>query len=117
MKVDKPAILVVSGGWHLSKSYSKLTAQLESSGYEVHVPTPPSMTGSRPPNKGLPDDTDQIRFVAEGLVNKGRDVVVLMHSYGGQIGTNALHGLGKEQRKAQQSGGILSLVYMTAYAV
>jgi pimeloyl-ACP methyl ester carboxylesterase len=118
MSFKKPTILVVGGGWHLPRSYTKLTKQLKAMGYEVHVPTLPSMNSSRPPIKDLQDDTDQIRSIAEGLVNEGRDVVVLMHSYGGQVGTNALYGLGQEQRKkAQQSGGIVSLIYMTAYAV
>jgi pimeloyl-ACP methyl ester carboxylesterase len=76
------------------------------------------MNGSRPPTKYLGDETDHIRSIAKGLVNEGRNVVVMMHSYGGQVGTNALHGLDKEHgRKAEQSGGISRLIYMTAYAI
>jgi pimeloyl-ACP methyl ester carboxylesterase len=118
MVSQKATVLVVGGGWHLPQSYAKLTKQLESIGYEVQVPILPSMNGSRPPTKSLGDDTDHIRSVAEGLVNEGRDVVVLMHSYGGQVGTNALYGLGKDHSKeAEQLGGISRLIYMTAYAI
>jgi pimeloyl-ACP methyl ester carboxylesterase len=86
-------VLLIGGGWHMPQSYSKLTRQLEAAGYEVHVPTLPSMNGSRPPNADLTTDTDHVRAVAEDLVNRGHHLVVLMHSYGGQIGTNALYGM------------------------
>lgn len=86
-------ILLVCGGWHTPQSYGKLTKQLQSLGYEVHVPTLPSTNQSRPPNADLKSDTDHVRSAAEILVNKGLELIVLMHSYGGQIGTNALHGM------------------------
>jgi pimeloyl-ACP methyl ester carboxylesterase len=118
MESEKATILVVGGGWHTPQSYSKLTKQLESKGYEVRIPILPSMNESRPPNMDFISDTNHIRTVAEGLVNEGRDIVVLMHSYGGQVGTNALYGLGLEQRKKQDmTGGISALLYLAAYAI
>jgi pimeloyl-ACP methyl ester carboxylesterase len=92
MTSNAPTILAIGGGWHTPQSYSALTEQLELFGYDLHVPTLPSMNGSRPPNADLITDTDHIRSVAEGLVNEGHNIVVFMHSYGGQVGTNALHG-------------------------
>lgn len=66
----------------------------------------------------MSSDTSVIREAAERLVNEGRTVVALMHSYGGQVGTNALHGLGVKVRSAKGlPGGISHLIYMTAYAV
>ncbi|KAL4949208.1 hypothetical protein BDW69DRAFT_174867 [Aspergillus filifer] len=39
-----------------------------------------------------------------------------MHSYGGQVGTNALSGLGfRERRGKELAGGIARLVYITAF--
>jgi pimeloyl-ACP methyl ester carboxylesterase len=93
MPSKNPTILVIGGGWHKPQSYAKLTSHLERAGYEVHVPVLPSMNGSRPPNADLESDTAHIRSVAEDLINKGHEVVVLMHSYGGQVGTNALYGM------------------------
>lgn len=88
-----PAVLLIGGGWHVPQSYRKLTEQLQSKGFEVQVPVLPSTNQSRPPNADLNTDTEHVRSVAESLVNQSLDVVVLMHSYGGQIGTNALHGM------------------------
>ncbi|KAJ5280299.1 alpha/beta-hydrolase [Penicillium angulare] len=40
-----------------------------------------------------------------------------MHSYGGQVGTKALFGMGTKDRRAQgQPGGVSQLVYISAAA-
>ena len=76
------------------------------------------MNGSRPPNADLSTDTDLIRSYVESLISAGRTVTALMHSYGGQVGSNALTGLSVGERvKAGLEGGIASLVYMCAFAV
>ncbi|KAL1851396.1 hypothetical protein Daus18300_012578 [Diaporthe australafricana] len=114
----KPTLLFVHGGWHVPESYHKLTSALRAAGFEVHIPRHLSMNQSRPPNADLGSDTDLIRSYATSLVEAGRTVAVLMHSYGGQVGTNALHGLSKEARAAQgQQGGISHLIYMAAFAL
>ncbi|KAI1287223.1 Alpha/beta hydrolase fold-1 [Xylaria venustula] len=114
----KPTLFIIHGGWHVPESYKKLTNALESQGYEVHLPRLPSTNGARPPNSDLYTDSLLVRNYVESLVRAGRNVVVIMHSYGGQVGTNALHGLGLEARTKQgQPGGISHLIYMTAYAV
>ncbi|GAP89481.1 putative alpha beta-hydrolase [Rosellinia necatrix] len=114
----KQAILIVHGAWHVPESYAKLTTALESSGLEVHIPRLPSVGDVRPPKGDLSSDTKTIRDYAEHLVKEGRTVVALFHSYGGQVGSNALHGLGVEARSAEGlQGGISHLIYMTAYAV
>ena len=41
-----------------------------------------------------------------------------MHSYGGQVGTNALSGLGATKRAAEgKPGGIIELVYLAGFAM
>lgn len=48
----------------------------------------------------------------------GRDIVAIMHSYGGQVGSNALVGLGREARAKQGlPGGVSHLVYLAAFAM
>ncbi|KAI1822085.1 Alpha/beta hydrolase fold-1 [Xylaria intraflava] len=114
----KPTLFIVHGGWHVPESYKKLTRALESQGYEVHLPRLPSVNGARPPNADLSTDTLLIRSYVESLVRTGRIVVVIMHSYGGLVGSNALHGLGLEARAKQSlAGGVSKLIYLTAYLV
>ncbi|KAJ8125352.1 hypothetical protein O1611_g8288 [Lasiodiplodia mahajangana] len=114
----KPTILIVHGGWLVPRSYAKLTAALESSGFEVHIPRLTSVKNVRPPEGDLTSDTRVVREYAENLLKDGRTIIALLHSYGGQVGSNALYGLGVEARSAQNlPGGISDLIYMTAYAV
>ncbi len=114
----KPTILIIAGAWHTPASYERLPTALRSEGYEVHVPQLPSITNTRPPVADLYADSAFIRSYATGLVEAGRSLIVLMHSYGGQVGTNALHGLSQHTRAQQcQPGGIIRLVYMCAFAL
>lgn len=64
------------------------------------------MNEARPPTTDLTTDTALIRAYVSNLTNNDHKVVVLMHSYGGQVGTNALAGL----------SGVRHLIYMCASA-
>ncbi|ROW16235.1 hypothetical protein VPNG_01991 [Cytospora leucostoma] len=114
----KPTIFIIGGAFHTPESYQTLITALETSGYEVHVPHLPSCNQSRPPNADLSSDTAHIRSYIESLVRDGRKVVVIAHSYGGQICSNALCGLGAQVRSSQGlKGGITALIYMSSWAL
>lgn len=118
MSNEKPVILIIGGGWHKPHHYGKLQAALEAAGHEVHCPAHPSMNEARPPTASLAEDSSNIREFAEKLIGSGRRIVAIVHSYGGQIGTDALHGLGLEERKKRgESGGVVNIVYMCAFAL
>ncbi|KAJ5611509.1 hypothetical protein N7528_008614 [Penicillium herquei] len=117
MAASKPEIVFVHGGWHTPDAYAKLRSQLESRGLTVHMPVLPTMNGTRPPTADLYTDSEAIRKYVTELVDAGRSIVAVMHSYGGQVGTNALVGLGAEARKQQGlPGGITRLVYIAGAA-
>ncbi|KAI1383834.1 Alpha/beta hydrolase fold-1 [Hypoxylon trugodes] len=98
---NNPTLLIVHGGWYVPDSYEKLTNALRGAGFEVHIPRLLSMNNARPPNADLISDSDLIRSYATSLVEAGRTVVVVLHSYGGQ-------GL---------TGGISHLIYLTGFAL
>lgn len=76
------------------------------------------MNEARPPNAGLSDDSALVRSYVESLVRAGRSVVAIAHSYGGQVATNALCGLGVDARAAKGlKGGVSHLIYLAGYAV
>jgi pimeloyl-ACP methyl ester carboxylesterase len=51
-------------------------------------------------------------------VEAGRSVIAILHSYGGQVGSDAFIGLGQDARtKEGLSGGISCLIYLAGYAV
>ncbi|ESZ89960.1 hypothetical protein SBOR_9650 [Sclerotinia borealis F-4128] len=118
MSSIKLTLIIIHGGWHVPASYDKLTVALENAGYEVHCPRLPSTNESRPPNADLYTDSDLVRGYVSSLVRAGRTVVAIMHSYDGQVGSNALVGLGTESRAAKGLlGGVSKLIYMAAFAV
>ncbi|KAI1388651.1 alpha/beta-hydrolase [Hypoxylon trugodes] len=118
MTSTKPLIVIISGGWHVPASYDKLSNALRAEGFEVQVPRLPSTGQERPPTADLAVDTSFIRGYFQELVDAGRTVVALMHSYGGHLGTNALYGLGVAARSAKGlQGGVSHLIYMAAHAV
>ncbi|KAL4938410.1 hypothetical protein BDV06DRAFT_231902 [Aspergillus oleicola] len=111
-------ILLVHGGWHTPDHYAHLTSNLKALGHKVHVPRLPSVNGARPPNADLFTDSAFIRSYVESRVDAGDKLVVIMHSYGGQVGTDALFGLSVEARKQQNlPGGVARLIYITAFAL
>ncbi|KAJ5884365.1 hypothetical protein N7504_011937 [Penicillium tannophilum] len=117
MSASKPDIVIVSGAWHLPAAYDKLRKLLESQGLTVHVPRLLTVNNARPPIADLDTDVEIVDKVVTELADAGRSVVVLMHSYGGQVGTNGLVGLGLEARKQQGlPGGVTRLVYMSGAA-
>jgi pimeloyl-ACP methyl ester carboxylesterase len=73
---------------------------------------------TRPPDADLYTDSDLVRAYVSSLVQAGHTVVAIMHSYGGQVGSDALVGLGRASRAAQNlPGGVSHLVYLAAFAV
>ena len=50
------------------------------------------------------------------LVDQGREVVVVMHSYSGLPGGEALKGFGKKERQGLE-GGVILLVFVMAWIV
>lgn len=117
MATSTPDIILVSGAWHQPESYAKFRIALEAQGLTVHIPRLTTMNGERPPTTDLYTDSAAIRKFVTGLADAGRSLVVLMHSYGGQVGTEAIAGLGAETRQQQGlSGGVVKLVYIAGVA-
>ncbi|KAJ5738018.1 hypothetical protein N7493_001173 [Penicillium malachiteum] len=119
MSSPNPEIVLIGGAWHYPESYAKFRTVLETqTGLTVHVPQHPTMNGARPPNADLYTDSDAIRQLVTELSDAGRYLFIVMHSYGGHVGTNALVGLGAETRKKQGlSGGVIRLIYFGSHAL
>lgn len=110
----KPTVLIVNGASHTPKHFEPLQALLEESGYSVYNPRLPS-NALLPPDNSHQQDVETIRDIVEELASEGKRIIVLMHSYGGFVGTNALADLGLEQRREKGlNGGVEWLAYMAA---
>ncbi|KAK8104899.1 hypothetical protein PG999_008258 [Apiospora kogelbergensis] len=104
----KPDILLVPGAWHTPAAFDLVRDQLTRRGFQSTAV--PLLTG-------VPEDAAAIRAELEKLVDAGKEVMVISHSYGGVPAAAAVEGLNLKDRAAQgQKGGVLMVVHMTSFA-
>lgn len=110
----KPTIVFIPGAWHSPAGFDGLLPPLHAAGYlttAIHLPS----TGVSPGLTSLDPDVKAVRDVVCGLVELGREVVIVAHSYGGVPTTEALAGLSLAQRKSSGlSGGVSHLIFISA---
>ncbi|RMY71368.1 hypothetical protein D0862_14617 [Hortaea werneckii] len=88
---SQPTVLIVHGAFHVPQHFDLLTSLLRQAGYHVEVPALPSVGVEQDPGNALELDAGFLCDRLEELVGREeRDVVVLMHSYGGQCGSEAV---------------------------
>jgi pimeloyl-ACP methyl ester carboxylesterase len=81
----KPVIVLEHGAWADASSWDKVTLQLEQDGYTVYAPPNPL--------RGLPQDSAYLHdFLTQNAALAGQPVVLVGHSYGGAVITNAAVG-------------------------
>ena len=90
----KPAVVLVHGAWADSSSWSAVVRRLQHDGYTVHVPANPL--------RGLTSDSAAL---ASYLNTISGPVVLVGHSYGGAVITNAATG----------DSDVKALVYIDAF--
>ncbi|KAI9663703.1 MAG: hypothetical protein M1821_007193 [Bathelium mastoideum] len=116
MSYEKPAIMLVHGAWHVPGHYAAFIKQLENAGFEVVCPLLPTCDGSKRLTANLFSDVEEVRREVTSLVTRSREVVMLLHSYGGAVGAEAVKGLSIHERATGgQSGGIIRLIYMCGF--
>ena len=92
----KPTIVLVHGAFADASSWSEVTERLQHKGYTVYAPANPL--------RGLAPDADSLRAF---LATIPGPIVLVGHSYGGAVVTNAATG----------NAAIRSLVYVAGYAL
>ncbi|KAH6664781.1 Alpha/beta hydrolase fold-1 [Plectosphaerella plurivora] len=112
-----PVILFTPGAWHGPWAFDTIRKELGGRGLDTGAVTLPSV-GSTDPSFGVAEDTAAVRAEIEKLVNEGREIVVVAHSYGGVPSSNAVEGFNlKDRAAAGKKGGVASVIYMTSFAI
>lgn len=118
---EKYTILLVQGSFQTPLVYEPLLKRLKSLGYPtVHPPLPSCTNVDDPafPSTTLIDDALAVRLELTRQVEyRGKTVVVVMHSYGGLVGSEAIpEDLAYANRKARGlPGGVTHLYYFSAF--
>ena len=114
-------ILLIQGSFQIPEVYGKLIQGLESQGYPTLHPSLPSCSDTESadfPQRTLADDAATIRTALEGLIKQdGKVVLLVMHSYGGLVGSEAVTeelSYGKRQEQGLP-GGVIHLFYYSAF--
>ena len=117
MAHTRPTIVLVPGSFcSAALLWDAVVDKLHNAEYdafaiELQTVGPPPTT----PAKTMADDSAHIHGIVEALANDGKEVLVVMHSYGGIPGTQAVKNLSrKEQQKQGKEGGIIGLVYVSS---
>ena len=118
---DECAIVIVQGSFQTPLVYEKLADSLSARGYSVIHPQLPSCTDTEDPNfptRTLADDASVVREELLRLIERdGKTVLVVMHSYGGLVGSEAIpEELCYSKRQARAlPGGVIHLFYFCAF--
>jgi len=116
-----PTIVIIPGAFHIPSHFSSLRAQLEKAGYATASIQLPSVDPSTPAAAAVGTPSNDALFIREKLLlplieEEGKDVVLLMFSYGGFPGNGSAVGLSKKERERdEKKGGVVGLVLVSAF--
>lgn len=113
----KPVLVIVPGSWQLPTVWDGFrTLVRDVAGVESHHVALPTVGSDATPQPGLTDDVAAVRRVLEPLLDEGRKVVLLCHSSGGVVASNAVEGYDVAARRvAGKQGGVARVVYLAAF--
>jgi hypothetical protein len=117
-QTEKPLIFLVCGSWHTPKVWYLLEPFLNDAGYET-VKTSLMSNGSKAsvPNV-FAHDAKKLTDEITALVEQGKEIVMVMHSYGGLPGSEACKGNTKSVRQKEgKKGGVIACVYLCSFMI
>lgn len=114
VSVNRPTIVFVPGAWHSPSCFEPLPKLLYAEKYEVVGVTLPSV-GAEPPVSSFDPDVAAIRETVLSILELGKDVVLAVHSYGAIPTSEAVKGLGLQDRFQEgKKGAVLRIIYIAA---
>ncbi|CAG8112415.1 unnamed protein product [Penicillium olsonii] len=110
-----PTVLIVPGSFTPAVFYNNLANQIRDQSIGCEVYDLPS-TNRKPPQQAatFEEDVALIHGKASEIIRRGHDVLLLAHSYGGSVATQAVKGLLKTDSQTNGlANGVLRIVYMS----
>ena len=111
-KPGKAAVLIVTGAYFVPDAWRPFRDDLAAAGFVSSCPRLPTCGDVRPPKATVEDDVKAVRDAATELVKAGHPIIVLAHSYGGIVASEAF----SEDffAKDPSSPGVVHLIYLAA---
>jgi hypothetical protein len=109
-----PTVLFVPGAWHTAAHFAPICDLLHARGYEISCPVLPSCGGGAACT--MQDDASAVKAELERLLAHGADVVLVAHSYGGVVATEAALAVYGKVARAEKGleGGVVHILYLCA---
>jgi hypothetical protein len=106
-----PTILIVPGAWIFPEAYTDVLSRFHDIPNElISLPC----LGMSPPSKDISENIKAIQeILAREIDENGNEVILILHSIGGLLGTEAAKGFSKPERLDSQ-GGIIGVIYVAA---
>lgn len=107
---NNPVVLLIPGSFTPSNQYTTTVDTIRSAGYEVHTYDLPS-SARKPPQKSadMYEDAAFFREKARDILNSGRNVALLSHSYGGVVASETLKDLPTNPKDGPAVVGLVAL--------
>lgn len=105
--MSRPTIVIVPGSWQKPVAWDGFVERLQKAGYEaIHVALP-TVGGTVTPLASLAEDVAAVRAVLGSLAEQGKKALVLCHSSGGLVGSNAV----------PESSNVVGLLFLSAFMI
>lgn len=106
-KMSKPVIVIVPGSWQKPVAYTVFVQKLQAAGYEATHVAMPTVGGTELPLAGLAEDVAAVRTVLQKIAGEGKKALVIGHSSGGLVGSNAIAG----------QDNVVGMIYLSAFMI
>jgi len=115
MSSTKPTILLIPGLWEGPTVFAQACTLLEAAGYKTQT-APLVSTGTLSlGNPSMKDDVASLHAAILEAVQEDKEVLLVLHSAGGFLGSSAMEGLSVMHRKeAGLKGGVVGIVFLAA---
>lgn len=115
MAPDKPVILLVHGAFQQPVHYESVLNPLRDMGFTIVAPTLP--TTGLDPALDYTDDVEVINSVLQPLLDAGREVIILAHSFGTLPASHCVEGESvKERQECGFKGGIIHYINVCGFS-
>lgn len=108
---EKPSIVFVPGAWHAAQTWDKVSSTLIKQGFTCTAVELATTSGDT--SASFEDDVKVTTNAIQTQLDSGRNVIVVVHSYGGVVGQSAIRGLTQLKDKSTQLSPSVPKAYVT----
>ena len=108
-------VVFVPGFWEGPEVFAAVQQALKATSIHTVTASLVSTGRSSPNNPTMHDDVAAVRSLVESLLHEQKEVILVLHSAAGYIGTQAAYGLSVAERGRQgRNGGVTGFVFIAA---